>query len=179
MTTTAGHRLGAHRPSRARHAARPSGSREHRRDALEAFEAAGFPTTRQEAWRFTNMGPVAATAFALAAPDADDAEAFVQAHELRDSAATAVVLNGCFDETLSSYGALPLGVVVQALAASFDDDDSSARDLATALDTGRPSIRHAECGLPRGRRARARARRRGAHRADPRARDHACPATRR
>ena len=107
---------------------------EHRRDALAAFEAAGFPTTRQEAWRFTNMSPVASTVFALAAPEADDAEAFVQAHELRESAATAVIVNGCFDETLSSFGALPLGVVVQALAASFDEDDSSARDLATAFD---------------------------------------------
>ena len=106
---------------------------EHRRGALDAFDAAGFPTTRQEAWRFTNMGPVASTAFVLAPPDADDAEAFVQAHELRDSAATAVVLNGCFDETLSSYGALPLGVVVEGLAASLDTDDSSARELATGL----------------------------------------------
>ncbi len=106
---------------------------EHRQQALEAFEAAGFPSTRQEAWRFTNMGPVASTAFVLAPPDADDAEAFVQAHELRDSAATAVVLNGCFDETLSSYGALPLGVVVEGLAASLDTDDSSSRELATAL----------------------------------------------
>ncbi len=108
---------------------------EHRQQALEAFEAAGFPTTRQEAWRFTNIAPVTATAFALAAPEADDAEAFVQAHELRDSAATAVVLNGCFDETLSSYGALPLGVVVEALAASMDQDESSARDMALELDT--------------------------------------------
>ncbi|MEP7116250.1 MAG: Fe-S cluster assembly protein SufD [Acidobacteriota bacterium] len=111
----------------------------HRRTALEAFEAAGFPSTRQEAWRFTNTAPIAALSFALAAPDADDAEAVVLAHELRESAATAVVLNGCFDETLSSYGALPLGVVVEALAASFDTDDSSARDLALALDaTGHP-----------------------------------------
>ena len=108
---------------------------EHRQQALEAFETAGFPSTRQEAWRFTNMTPVATTAFALAAPEADDAEAFVQAHELRDSAATAVVLNGCFDETLSSYGALPLGVVMEALAASMDQDDRSARDLAVDLDT--------------------------------------------
>ena len=107
----------------------------HRQDALEGFEAAGFPTTRQEAWRFTNMGPVAATAFALAPPDADDGEAYLQAHELRDSAATAVVLNGCFDETLSSYGALPLGVVVASLASSLDADDSSARELATGLAT--------------------------------------------
>ena len=108
---------------------------EHRQQALEAFEAAGFPTTRQEAWRFTSIAPVATTAFALASPEADDAEAFVQAHELRDSAATAVVLNGCFDETLSSYGALALGVVVEALAASMDQDDSSARDQAISLDT--------------------------------------------
>ncbi len=108
---------------------------EHRRQALQAFEAAGFPTTRQEAWRFTNMAPVAATAFALASPEADDAAAFVQEHELRDSAATAVVLNGCFDETLSSYGGLPLGVVVEALAASMDQNDSSARDRALELDT--------------------------------------------
>ena len=115
---------------------------EHRQEALAAFEEAGFPTTRQEAWRFTNVGPVAATPFALAAPEADDAEAFVEAHELRDSAATAVVLNGCFDETLSSYGALPLGVVVEALAASMDEDDSSARDLAVALDAeGHPFAR--------------------------------------
>ena len=105
----------------------------HRQDALELFEAAGFPTTRQESWRFTNTALIASTPFTLASPDADDAEAFVQAYELRDSAATAVVLNGCFDETLSSYGALPLGVVVEALAASFDEDDSSSREIATSL----------------------------------------------
>jgi Fe-S cluster assembly protein SufD len=107
----------------------------HRRESLEAFEAAGFPTTRQEAWRFTNVSPIASTAFALAPPDADGAEALVEVYELRDSAATVVVLNGCFDETLSSYGALPLGVVVESLAASFENDDSSGRDVATALAT--------------------------------------------
>ena len=107
----------------------------HRREALDAFEALGFPTTRLEAWRLTSVSPIASTAFTLAPPEADDAEAFVQEHELRDSAATAVVLNGCFDETLSSYGALPLGVVVEPLAASLDADDSSAREIATGLDT--------------------------------------------
>ena len=39
-------------------------------------------------------------------------------HELRDSSATAVVVNGCFDEQLSA-SALPLGVVVDGLANSF------------------------------------------------------------
>ncbi len=106
----------------------------HRRDALEHFEATGFPTTREEAWRFTNVGPIAATAFELAAPDAEGAEALAVANEIRDSAATAVVVNGCFDETLSAYGALPLGVVVEGLAVSLEADGSSARDIALDLD---------------------------------------------
>jgi Fe-S cluster assembly protein SufD len=106
----------------------------HRAAALEAFESTGFPTTRLEAWRFTNVGPIAGTAFELASPEAEGAEAFVAAHELRDSIATAVVVNGCFDEQLSA-AALPLGVIVDALAASFEDEDSGASTGATALDT--------------------------------------------
>lgn len=106
----------------------------HRRDALEHFEATGFPTTREEAWRFTNVAPVASTVFDLAAPDAEGAEALAAANEIRDSAATAVVVNGCFDETLSAYGALPLGVVVEGLAVSLESDGSSARDIALDLD---------------------------------------------
>lgn len=111
----------------------------HRRDALEHFEATGFPTTREESWRFTNVGPIAATAFDLASPEAEGAEALAAANEIRDSAATAVVVNGCFDETLSAYGALPLGVVVEGLANSLEADGSSARDIALELDiTGLP-----------------------------------------
>jgi Fe-S cluster assembly protein SufD len=106
----------------------------HRAAALERFESHGFPTTRLESWRFTNVGPIAATAFELASPEAEDAEAFIAAHELRDSVATAVVVNGCFDEQLSA-AALPLGVVVDALAASFEDEDSGAAAGAAALDT--------------------------------------------
>ena len=107
----------------------------HRRDALEHFEATGFPSTREEAWRFTNVGPIASTVFDLAAPDAEGAEALAAANEIRDSAATAVVVNGCFDETLSAYGALPLGVVVEGLAVSLEADGSSARDIALDLDS--------------------------------------------
>ena len=39
-----------------------------RRRAFERFSALGFPTTRLEAWRFTNVAPIANTAFALATP---------------------------------------------------------------------------------------------------------------
>ncbi|MGD9902658.1 MAG: Fe-S cluster assembly protein SufD [Vicinamibacterales bacterium] len=106
---------------------------EHRQAALEAFERDGFPTTRLEAWRFTNIAPIAATAFALASPEADGGEALVAAHELGESAATAVVVNGCYDEQLSS-SSLPLGVVVDGLANSFEAEDSTAPAAAMALD---------------------------------------------
>jgi Fe-S cluster assembly protein SufD len=106
----------------------------HRRQALEAFEAMGFPSTRQEAWRFTNVAPVAGQAFELASPESEQAEALANANEIKDAAATAVVVNGCFDEQLSSYGALPLGVVVDGLATSFEAEESSAREVAVGLD---------------------------------------------
>ena len=32
----------------------------------DAFEQSGFPTTRQEEWRFTNVSPIATTPFKLA-----------------------------------------------------------------------------------------------------------------
>ncbi len=105
---------------------------EHRRAALAAFERDGFPTTRIEAWRFTSVAPIANTAFELAPPEADGADELVAAHELRESAATAVVVNGCYDEQLSS-AALPLGVVVDGLASSFESEGSTAPAAVTAL----------------------------------------------
>lgn len=41
-----------------------------RDDALTAFQALGFPTTRDEEWRFTNMAPAITQEFTLAQPGA-------------------------------------------------------------------------------------------------------------
>ena len=106
----------------------------HRAEALEAFETLGFPTTRDESYRFTSVASVAAKTFALASPEAEGADALAAANEITDSAATVVVVNGCYDETLSAFGSLPLGVVVDGLANAFETADSSARDIALGLD---------------------------------------------
>src|SRR5919106_2644521 len=42
-----------------------------RRRAIDGFAARGFPTTRDEDWRYTNLTSLAATPFRLAAPSAD------------------------------------------------------------------------------------------------------------
>jgi Fe-S cluster assembly protein SufD len=40
-----------------------------RKRAAERFEAHGFPTTREEEWRFTNVAPIAKSRFPTAAPN--------------------------------------------------------------------------------------------------------------
>ena len=53
-----------------------SGLADLRKRAAERFEAHGFPTTREEEWRFTNVAPIAKTQFPTAAPN-------VNGHSLR------------------------------------------------------------------------------------------------
>src|SRR5690242_1111581 len=49
---------------------------EIRKRAAELFEARGYPTTRDEEWRFTNVAPIAKADFPIAAPN-------VNGHSLR------------------------------------------------------------------------------------------------
>jgi Fe-S cluster assembly protein SufD len=46
----------------------PAWLRTLRRQGFERFTALGFPTTRQEEWKFTSVAPIAETRFALAGP---------------------------------------------------------------------------------------------------------------
>jgi Fe-S cluster assembly protein SufD len=39
-----------------------------RRQAVESFAEAGFPTTRNEDWRHTNVAPIAGASFKLSRP---------------------------------------------------------------------------------------------------------------
>ena len=51
----------------------PDGTRAARLEALAALDAAGWPTRRRELWRYTNLEPLAADGFELAAGPADEA----------------------------------------------------------------------------------------------------------
>jgi Fe-S cluster assembly protein SufD len=55
-----------------------SGLAEMRKRAAEFFEACGYPTTRDEEWRFTNVSAIAKAHFTAAAPN-------VSGHSLRDA----------------------------------------------------------------------------------------------
>ncbi|MFN0157918.1 MAG: Fe-S cluster assembly protein SufD [Bacteroidota bacterium] len=90
-----------------------------RRAAFAHFLATGFPTTRDEEWRFTNVLPIAksrfnrATAQSIPSLNNNDVERFtpvgLNAHRL-------VFVNGVYAATLSDLAAIPVGATVSNLA---------------------------------------------------------------
>jgi Fe-S cluster assembly protein SufD len=96
-----------------------------RQQARARFADSGFPTRRNETWKFTELRPLVETRFALSG--ATDVGAF----EAPGDADLLVFVNGRFSAAQSRIGALPDGVVLssfadwarrepQAAAASFD-----------------------------------------------------------
>ncbi len=111
------------------HAARglngSAGSRVHvlRRAALARFEELGFPTTRDEEWRFTNVNPIARTNFLPASRPADGAVSMEQIDRFLfhgHAGHRLVFVNGHLIPELSDPGTAPAGVVVDGLAASIE-----------------------------------------------------------
>jgi Fe-S cluster assembly protein SufD len=111
-----------------------------RRQALERFSALGFPTTRDEEWRFTSVAPIAETPFVLAANGASALHA--QDLELLRlpgvAAATLVFANGRYVPALSDIGRLPDGVRVDNLAQAIANPGTGVEThLTRAADAGR------------------------------------------
>ncbi len=94
-----------------------------RRQAADSFAATGFPTSRQEEWRFTPVAPIAQTAWrpppAGGEIAADGLAPFIFGHP---EWSTLVFVNGWFSEGLSSVGPLPDGVKVCSLADALRTD---------------------------------------------------------
>jgi len=87
-----------------------------RRDAMDRFRALGFPTTRHEEWRSTNVARIARTAF-VPAPRVEAAAAADRLREpLFASAARLVFVNGHFSPDLSVYGRALPGVELEEMA---------------------------------------------------------------
>lgn len=88
-----------------------------RDDAFHCFDRLGFPTTRIEEWRFSNVAPIAETPFVTPgrAPTYD--QAALDALPLpRLGGPELVFVNGWFMPELSTASALPTGVRARSLA---------------------------------------------------------------
>ncbi|CAM2008381.1 Fe-S cluster assembly protein SufD [Acanthopleuribacter pedis] len=104
----------------------PAALRPLREQAFARFAATGFPTTRDEAWRFTSTRALTQVDWQRADQQAqsqlDDLKATVAHHALKDVAATTLVfVNGFLREDLSQRR-LPAGVRLLSLADAAQED---------------------------------------------------------
>ncbi len=99
-----------------------------RQEAFAKFCEAGFPTTRDEDWRFTNVAPIAQTAFEMpgAAPrlTAKDLEPF----GISQFACRLVFVQGRFAPELSRIPTLPKGARAGSLAQAIAANPSELED---------------------------------------------------
>ena len=105
-----------------------------RREAFDRFTALGFPTAKDEEWRFTPLGPIAGTAWALGAPAAG---APVRADDLapfrfdQPDWTTLVFVDGRFDAGLSHRPAPGGGVTVETIAEALARDPALGAQVGT------------------------------------------------
>jgi Fe-S cluster assembly protein SufD len=99
-----------------------------RKDAFRRFEDLGFPTTRQEEWRFTNVKRIAETEFALAEIPAPLSRETVAPFVLDEDYLRLVFVNGHYVSDLSATGATPRGVVISSLSAALADHPALIED---------------------------------------------------
>ena len=96
-----------------------------RKNSIQRFSELGFPTTKNEEWKYTSVSSIAKTNFRFASPSdkftltKTDIEKFL----LCGKEATVLVFeNGKFNESLSEIKNLPKNVVVASLANSLENE---------------------------------------------------------
>lgn len=93
------------------------------RDAANRVVEQGLPTTKQEAWKYTNLAPLSKSGFALA-QESDrgglSAEAFERIELSASCAARVVFVNGGFRPDLSELDSLPSGLEFKSIRSALD-----------------------------------------------------------
>jgi len=104
----------------------PAWLRQIREEAMDSFGKLGFPTMRQEEWKYTNLAPLSKIAFPPARAEQSAVKACPTVRDLESvlwvGSSHLVFVNGHYSEALSSLGALPQGVKVRTLAAALDGE---------------------------------------------------------
>jgi Fe-S cluster assembly protein SufD len=92
-----------------------------RREALAKFSAQGFPSPREEEWRYTNVSAIEKKLFSPAASitTSDVDKNWLKSHQLQD-AWCVVLVNGHFSAELSVLDGLPENVSVLSMADALE-----------------------------------------------------------
>src|ERR1041385_8797588 len=98
-----------------------------RKAGIVSFAEQGFPTLKDEDWRFTNVAPIAKLPFqpVFETPEDGKIAGTVEEHSFSKIGGSRLVfVDGHFSAKLSLIGKLPNGVKVSNLAASLAKDPS-------------------------------------------------------
>lgn len=100
-----------------------------RRSAMTRFRKLGFPTTRDEEWRFTSLTPLTQCSFVAAGmPDSETIAAELKPFAHGEGGSSRLVfINARFSREHSSLGDLPKGVKLQGLAESLQTNSAMAQ----------------------------------------------------
>lgn len=107
-----------------------------RRIALERFCAAGFPTQRDEAWKYTNLRRLESRQFAAAQPGPVDAD---ETQWIANAGARVVLVNGHYVNGLSSTSPQPPGLTVLTLGAWIANQPAEVAIFLADTDEGSPA----------------------------------------
>ena len=111
----------------------PAWVKERREAAAKRFAEVGFPTTRQEDWRSTNIAPIADAKFTLASGSFAQAASLVASVNVPGAVRLAIV-NGQFAAGLSDLSALPKGLRIAGLRdGARDGTDGLEAHLGTVF----------------------------------------------
>jgi len=118
-----------------------------RRQALERFAALGFPTTRDEEWKYTSVEPLVKTPFAPGLGRDEGVERRIADFGLEDLALNRlVVVDGRFSHRLARLRGLPKSVVAMSLAEAMREHrDLVERHWARHADYRDQQIGRASC----------------------------------
>jgi Fe-S cluster assembly protein SufD len=114
--------------------------RKLRESAFARSCEAGFPTTHDEDWRFTNVSAIAKASFELSR-DAKVTRQEVEQFGVAGLGCQLVFIDGNFSRELSAIGQLPAGVSVNSLAEEISANSSSVEShLGRYLDIRRDAF---------------------------------------
>jgi Fe-S cluster assembly protein SufD len=101
----------------------PGWLRAIRHRALARFVSLGFPTTKHEEWRFTNVAPIATRAFHLSGDGREEprTEHVAGWRFGRGEVLDIVFVNGHFSRPLSAIDELPRGLSIRSLREALSD----------------------------------------------------------
>ena len=108
-------------------------AQQRRRDAFSRFAEKGFPTMRDEDWRYTNLNPITGVLFEAPARQEENgalrAEAETRALRIPGTI-TLLFVNGQYLPGLSDFASLPAGIDVRDLPGVLAADDMPASGAA-------------------------------------------------